>query len=526
MERTLITVPNAIPMVAVVGPHDANLRTIEAAFPSVNITVRGNEITLRGPHVDCGKLENLFNELMVVIRSGNILNVDAVTRAIEMLEHQPVDHPAEVMSLNIVSNRGRTIRPKTANQKRYVDAIEDHTITFGIGPAGTGKTLAAQTLVKALNKPYFYFNLGATQDPRGTLIGNTHFNQSTGTYFADSTFIKALQTENAVILLDEFGRIEWSNQAASDHLGIDPRRDVRQYVRNLVRSPAFAAYVAKGDFSEAVLIEGPNASPDALSEISIQMHPYGDARHLLLSNDVTALKRAESMRRDFVANVSHEIRTPLTVIRGFVETLQSLQLSEVEQRHYLELMGQQAARMDTLVVDLLTLSKLEGSPLPNVGEWLDAEELCSRVVSDARALSAVMGEGEQNVTMTPLPGYRISGLRSELLSAMGNLLSNAVRYTPVGGDIQAGWQLMPDGGLAFVVRDTGGGIAPEHLPRLTERFYRVDRSRSRETGGTGLGLAIVKHVAQRHGGELRIESTLGKGSEFVIQLPARRVKRS
>jgi phosphate starvation-inducible PhoH-like protein len=152
MERTLITVPNAIPMVAVVGPHDDNLRTIEAAFPSVNITVRGNEITLRGPHVDCARLENLFNELMVVIRSGNILNVDAVTRAIEMLEHQPVDHPAEVMSLNIVSNRGRTIRPKTANQKRYVDAIEDHTITFGIGPAGTGKTYLAMAMaVAALN---------------------------------------------------------------------------------------------------------------------------------------------------------------------------------------------------------------------------------------------------------------------------------------------------------------------------------------------------------------------------------------
>jgi phosphate starvation-inducible PhoH-like protein len=149
MERTLITVPNAIAMVAVVGPHDDNLRTIEAAFPSVNITVRGNEITLRGPHSDCTKLENLFNELMVVIRSGNILNVDAVNRAIEMLEHEPVDHPAEVMSLNIVSNRGRTIRPKTANQKRYVDAIEDHTITFGIGPAGTGKTYLAMAMAVA-----------------------------------------------------------------------------------------------------------------------------------------------------------------------------------------------------------------------------------------------------------------------------------------------------------------------------------------------------------------------------------------
>jgi phosphate starvation-inducible PhoH-like protein len=151
MERKLITVPKAIQMVALIGVQDSNLRTIEAAFASVNITVRGNEITLRGPHDDCTKLENLFNELMVVIRSGNVLTVDAVNRAIEMLDHKPADHPAEVLSLNIVSNRGHTIRPKTANQKRYVEAIEDHTITFGIGPAGTGKTyLAMAKAVAAL----------------------------------------------------------------------------------------------------------------------------------------------------------------------------------------------------------------------------------------------------------------------------------------------------------------------------------------------------------------------------------------
>ena len=146
MERTLITVPIAISMVELIGPHDDNLRAIEAAFPSVNITVRGNEITLRGPHFDCSHLENLFAELMVVIRSGNILTVDSVNRAIVMLESKPVDHPAEVLSLNILTNRGRTIRPKTANQKRYVDAIEDHTITFGIGPAGTGKTYLAMAM--------------------------------------------------------------------------------------------------------------------------------------------------------------------------------------------------------------------------------------------------------------------------------------------------------------------------------------------------------------------------------------------
>lgn len=149
MERILITVPIAIPMVALIGPHDDNLRTIEAAFPSVNITVRGNEITLRGTHLDCTNLENLFNELMVVIRSGNNLSVDAVRRAITMLENVPIDHPAEVLSLNILSNRGRTIRPKTANQKRYVDAITDHTITFGIGPAGTGKTYLAMAMAIA-----------------------------------------------------------------------------------------------------------------------------------------------------------------------------------------------------------------------------------------------------------------------------------------------------------------------------------------------------------------------------------------
>ena len=151
MERLLITVPPAIPMVSLVGINDANMLAIEAAFPSVNATVRGNEITLRGPHIDCLAMEKLITEMMVVIRSGQVLNVDAITRSIAMLEAEPAQHPGEVLSLNIVSNRGRTIRPKTANQKLYVDAIEENTITFGIGPAGTGKTyLAMAKAVAAL----------------------------------------------------------------------------------------------------------------------------------------------------------------------------------------------------------------------------------------------------------------------------------------------------------------------------------------------------------------------------------------
>lgn len=337
-------------------------------------------------------------------------------------------------------------------------------------------------------------------------------------------FLSAIQASpNGVILLDQLGRIEWANQSASDHLGIDAQRDVRQYIRNLVRNPSFATYLQRQQFDQSVLIPGAVVNGDTLAELSVRMFPYGVDRMLMLTNDVTALKRAESMRRDFVANVSHEIRTPLTVIRGFVETLQSLDLNPSEQRHYLNLMGQQAHRMDTLVADLLTLSRLEGSPVPGWHEWFDADALLARTLSDAQALSAVTEKSAQTIQSLGLSGVSLSGNINELTSALSNLVSNAVRYTPDGGVITAGWEL---GGevVRFVVRDTGPGIAPEHLPRLTERFYRVDRSRSRETGGTGLGLAIVKHVAQRHGGELHVASVVGQGSTFTISLPIKRYR--
>jgi len=338
-------------------------------------------------------------------------------------------------------------------------------------------------------------------------------------------FLSAIQASpNGVVLLDANGCIEWSNLTAAGHLGFDAQRDLGQYVRNMVRSPAFMAYLSEADFGHEIQIDGPGPRPSQPNRISLQIHPYGKKRKLMITRDVTAVLLAEAMRRDFVANVSHEIRTPLTVLSGFVETMQNLPLDESDRQRYLGLMSQQAQRMQTLVNDLLTLSRLEGSSAPGTGEWIDATALLTQVVQEAQGLSQAIAIPPHAIGLQPGPGLQVSGVRSELQSALSNLLSNAVRYTPGGGAIQAGWRLRADGGVAFFVTDSGPGIAPEHLPRLTERFYRVDRSRSRETGGTGLGLAIVKHVAQRHGGLIQVESVVGQGSTFTLSLPSARVR--
>jgi two-component system, OmpR family, phosphate regulon sensor histidine kinase PhoR len=222
-----------------------------------------------------------------------------------------------------------------------------------------------------------------------------------------------------------------------------------------------------------------------------------------------------------VANVSHEIRTPLTVLSGFVETLATVPLSAVEQPRVFELMRQQTARIQTLVDDLLTLAQLEGSPRPPSDRWVAADGVLARVLADAELLSA----GRHDLKLDASPGIELAGMDSEIVSALGNLLGNAVRYTPEGGRIDVVSRVRDSDGCAvFEVRDNGIGVAREHLPRLTERFYRVDGSRSRDTGGTGLGLAIVKHVVQRHGGELEIESEPGKGSVFRLVFPAARVR--
>lgn len=330
-------------------------------------------------------------------------------------------------------------------------------------------------------------------------------------------FLSAIEASpNGVLLLDANDQIEWCNSVAADHFGLDPQRDRRQRVTNLVRAPAFVAYLQAGAFGEPISVAGPGAR----GAVSVLVKPYGDGQKLVLSQDVTERERNDAMRRDFVANVSHEIRTPLTVLTGFIETLANLPLTDVERRRVLELMSQQTTRMRTLVGDLLTLAQLEGSPRPPADRWVAVQKVFAQVQADAEALSG----GRHTLAFDAGDGAQIAGAESELLSAVANLVTNAVRYTPAGGSVSVGWSLRHDGSGEIVVRDTGIGIAREHLPRLTERFYRVDGSRSRDTGGTGLGLSIVKHVAQRHGGELEIDSEPGKGSSFRLVLPAPRVR--
>ncbi|MDP1954744.1 MAG: phosphate regulon sensor histidine kinase PhoR [Polaromonas sp.] len=338
-------------------------------------------------------------------------------------------------------------------------------------------------------------------------------------------FLSAMQASpNGVVLLDPDGRIEWCNQTAAQHFGFDAHRDVMQHIANLVRDPLFTAYLASGNFSRDVTIPGGRSSPARPVRLSVHLHAYGNRRKLLLSRDITSLELAEAMRRDFVANVSHEIRTPLTVLSGFIETLQTLPLKEAERTRYLGLMAQQSQRMQTLVNDLLTLSRLEGSPFPDTSEWVATSALLAHCEQEGRALSVVLAPAGHRLEFDTGPPCELAGVQNELLSAMSNLVTNAVRYTPQGGLIKVSWSVLDDGRGEFRVVDSGPGIAAEHIPRLTERFYRIDRSRSRETGGTGLGLAIVKHVTQRHGAELRIESQPGQGSRFSIAFPAARVR--
>ena len=332
----------------------------------------------------------------------------------------------------------------------------------------------------------------------------------------DAEIAQRKQITNAVpdglFLLDAANRIVWCNRAALIMHALDAFRDVGKPIAQLIRAPEFAAYLDDDSRAEPVI---------ALSGRSISFHleRSDDGTHgarLLLTRDVTEREKLDRMRRDFVANVSHELRTPLTVVGGFVETITELPLPEEERKRYLQLIATQTGNMKRLVEDLLTLARLENDQLPPESAATDLAQIARDALADAEALSA----GTHTFVANIAPAT-VMGSGNELRSALGNLLSNAVRYTPAGGRISLVVAVADD--VTVEVKDTGAGIHAEHIPRLTERFYRVDRSRSRETGGTGLGLAIVKHVAQRHRAKLEIESEVSgahHGSTFRLRFPA------
>jgi two-component system, OmpR family, phosphate regulon sensor histidine kinase PhoR len=323
---------------------------------------------------------------------------------------------------------------------------------------------------------------------------------------------------DGVLVLDANDHIVWANATAERYYGLDARRDAGQPILNLVRNPDFVAYLKSGAFGQPFTLRLARVEELVLS---LRIVPYGQDEKLLLARDITQWERLETMRRDFVANVSHELKTPLTVVSGFLETIAdgTVRVEESRGKQVLGLMRTQTDRMLRLIEDLLTLSALESSAQPARETAIDVHRLLGGIAEEARALSA----GRHAVQLKLGPPATLWGDEHEMRSAITNLVSNAIRYTPRDGRITLEWA-EHDGEGWIVVEDTGIGIEPRHIPRLTERFYRVDTSRSRDTGGTGLGLAIVKHVLTRHQARLEVTSEIGKGSRFAAVFAPRRVK--
>jgi len=320
---------------------------------------------------------------------------------------------------------------------------------------------------------------------------------------------------DGVVTLDEDNQVIYANEQAEEQLGISNEKDGGRNLINIVRHPDFVAYLNGTDWDKSIVLRGLR---DSELVLQLQLIPYGTHQRLLMTRDITQLDRLETTRRDFVANVSHELKTPLTVLSGFLETIRELPVTEAQRNQYLGLMHAQAHRMENIVEDLLVLSKLESTNAPAQEDSIDMREMMDRLTTDANTIS----RSQHHIECKATSSAKLIGAEDELASAFSNLVSNAIRYTPAGGTIRLTWSINPEGCPVFSVEDTGPGIEPQHLPRLTERFYRVDRSRSRETGGTGLGLAIVKHVATRHQATLLIDSEVGKGSCFSMVFPEKR----
>ena len=313
---------------------------------------------------------------------------------------------------------------------------------------------------------------------------------------------------DATVVLRGQGEMQWWNQSATRYLGLRWPQDEGQRVANLLRHPDFAAFLQEADYRRAIKVPSP---VDERIVLEVRIVPYGDNQRLLLGRDVTRLHRLETMRRDFVANISHELRTPLTVIQGMAETLAEYGVTDVDElRGSLDMVQQQTRRMGRLIDDLLLLSRLETGERPLESNTVNVPSLLRGLAEEARTVSA----GRHEITLEVDETLRLSGDENELRSAFSNLVNNAVKYTPDQGRIAVRW--FQQGEEARVeVSDSGIGIPPHHIPRLTERFYRVDSGRTTSSGGTGLGLAIVKHVLSRHQGQLHITSQPEHGSTFT-----------
>jgi two-component system phosphate regulon sensor histidine kinase PhoR len=324
---------------------------------------------------------------------------------------------------------------------------------------------------------------------------------------------------DGVIFMDAHRRILWMNSLAVDMMGLIPGQDRGTPIEHLVREPEFAAYLQRGDFSEPLMYH-PNRRDQASYMISLIS--YGVDRSLLAIRDLTRIEKLENVRRDFVANVSHELKTPLTVINGFIETLQMHHesLSTEKRQRYLDLALSQSHQMGRLIQDLLTLSSLEARANLADQTRVPVKALVDELVVSAEAIS----DGKHTLSIDIPPDLSILGSAMALRSIFGNLINNAVNYTPADGNITISWRETEREGI-FSVQDTGIGIPEIHLPRISERFYRVDQGRSRETGGTGLGLAIVKHALSRHQGHLEIKSQINQGSTFEACFPKERFSR-
>jgi two-component system phosphate regulon sensor histidine kinase PhoR len=313
---------------------------------------------------------------------------------------------------------------------------------------------------------------------------------------------------DGVVIMDDVLFLEWCNPAAERHLGLSNESDKGMRVTNLVRAPQFIDYIVLGRYEQPLVLSVRER------KLIVQIIPFENRRQIMITHDITDNERIDTMRRDFIANASHELRTPLTVINGFLEIAHGQPDLDRETRvAHVKMMAEQGQRMQNLVEDMLTLTRLESIDYPLRSEDVPMRVLLDQIIEEARVLSG----GRHRIELD-FDGPDLRGSIDELHSAFGNLVSNAIRYTPEGGDIKVSWRVA-DGKPAFTVADTGIGIAGEHLARLTERFYRVDKSRSRETRGTGLGLAIVKHVLLRHGATLEVQSELGKGSRFIVSFP-------